>query len=281
MQKKVMFASFFLLISLLFTACNLPGFAGPAPTPETNIEEQVQQTVDAKLTQSANDLVQQEITATSPPADPVLPQPSPTNTFAPTPTETLQPTPSIPTVQVSVDTNCRFGPHVVYDYLGALMVGETAEIVGKEASGSWLLINNPDQNGLCWVSTIYAETNGDLTTVPLAELPPFFDWNGTYEIQVDGSPPFTMILAQDGASVSGTADIFASQIEIIGTLSENGQVLIATGTNHAIGASGTLQFRMLDTLNQFQGSLSAPGSPTAEWCGSKNGAVMPTNCMWP
>lgn len=66
--------------------------------------------------------------------------PIPTSTFIPepptlTPTATLVPTlPFTPTAEtplitVSVDTNCRSGPGKVYDMVGALLVGEVADIL--------------------------------------------------------------------------------------------------------------------------------------------------------
>src|SRR5512141_1435503 len=59
-------------------------------------------------------------------------------TFTPTftPSATLSPTlvytatPLIPMISVSTDTNCRVGPGQIYDRVGALMVGEVAEVFG-------------------------------------------------------------------------------------------------------------------------------------------------------
>ena len=53
-----------------------------------------------------------------------------------TPTITLTPTLGVPMVSVSVDTNCRFGPGDFYEYEGALLVGEQAEVAGKLADGT-------------------------------------------------------------------------------------------------------------------------------------------------
>jgi hypothetical protein len=46
-----------------------------------------------------------------------------------TPSSTLTPTESKPMISVSVDTNCRTGPGKIYDWIGALLVGEEAEVV--------------------------------------------------------------------------------------------------------------------------------------------------------
>ncbi|NIS79557.1 MAG: hypothetical protein GTO14_04970 [Anaerolineales bacterium] len=92
-----------------------------------------------------------------------------------TPTATVTPTstPSAVMVSVSVDTNCRFGPGDVYDYLGALMVGEEAEVVGKLSDESFWYIENPDAPPpYCWIWDFYAQVEGDKSSVPILTPPP-------------------------------------------------------------------------------------------------------------
>src|SRR5512135_1880635 len=60
---------------------------------------------------------------------------------AATPTR-VPPTSVAPLISVSVDTNCRRGPGQVYDYLGGLMVGETAQILARDPSGLYWYIQN-------------------------------------------------------------------------------------------------------------------------------------------
>ncbi len=83
--------------------------------------------------------------------------PLPTNTF----------TPSVPMVSVSVDTNCRFGPGKGYELLGALLVGEQAEIVARDPSGFYWYIKNPDKGGFCWLWGNYATTTGNVGSLPV------------------------------------------------------------------------------------------------------------------
>jgi hypothetical protein len=93
-------------------------------------------------------------------------------TLTPT-TGTLNETPgssplSGPVVQVSVDTNCRSGPGKSYTWLGALYVGEEATITGKDPSGSYWYINNPDIEGeYCWIWGFYATISGNTTPLPI------------------------------------------------------------------------------------------------------------------
>ena len=83
--------------------------------------------------------------------------PQPTNTF----------TPSVPMVSVAVDTNCRFGPGKDYELLGALLVGEQAEIVARDPGGYYWYIKNPDGGGFCWLWGNYATTSGNVGSLPV------------------------------------------------------------------------------------------------------------------
>ncbi len=90
-----------------------------------------------------------------------------------TPTITLTPTLRAPMVSVSVDTNCRFGPGEVYDYLGALLVGEESPVVGKLADESFWYIENPDAPPpYCWIWGMYAQITGDTSGIPILTPPP-------------------------------------------------------------------------------------------------------------
>lgn len=98
----------------------------------------------------------------------------PSSTSFPTETATLSlsDTPSVPTVRVSVDTNCRTGPAVVYDRVGGLLVGETAVVVGKYSAGNYWIINNPDAAGTCWLWGQYATVTGNTAGLPEYTPPP-------------------------------------------------------------------------------------------------------------
>jgi hypothetical protein len=112
--------------------------------------------------------------------------PTVTNTHAILLTETLTPTrkPGTPTptqtrqnldrpmVSVSYRTNCRKGPGVQYEYIGALLVGEQAEVVGVSWNGRYWVIKNPSQPGECWLWGGYANVTGDTSGLPRLFPPP-------------------------------------------------------------------------------------------------------------
>lgn len=123
--------------------------------------------VNEALTQAAATLYA-ELTANAPAGGDA----TATTTSAPSePSDT--PTPEETTVTVSVDTNCRNGTGNKYYYEGALLVGEIGIVVGKpDTSGQFLLIQNPDGPGTCWITLEYATVNGSLDGIPIVAVPP-------------------------------------------------------------------------------------------------------------
>jgi hypothetical protein len=82
-------------------------------------------------------------------------------------------TPSVTTVTVSQNTNCRKGPGSQYDINGALLVGQTAEVVGKNTSSNYWIIKTPGSaSGTCWLWGQYATVSGDTSAVAEATVPP-------------------------------------------------------------------------------------------------------------
>ena len=135
-----------IVLLILSLACATSG----APTQDINsiMATALMQTMVSAVTQTAQVIVPVELLDT------------PTATFTPvfTPTVTLTPspiftaTPIIPQVSVSVATNCRVGPGKVYDRVGALLVGQVAEVAGRDDAGNYWYIRNPNQsNGYCWL----------------------------------------------------------------------------------------------------------------------------------
>lgn len=90
-----------------------------------------------------------------------------------TPSATPSPTACVPYVQVSMNTNCRSGPGQVYDYLGALLVGEQAQIVAQSSIPNYWIIDNPDNPGQsCWLWGQYAQVSCDPGNLPILTPPP-------------------------------------------------------------------------------------------------------------
>ena len=168
-----------LLIASL--ACATPTVS--VSTPDANsISTTIAQTIAVALTQTGQ------------PGIPVTGG-SPTSTFTPTftPTATLSPTPIftatplVPQITVSVATNCRVGPGRIYDRVGALLVGEVAEVFGMNPTGEYWYIRNPDRGSeYCWLWGEYATLVGNLSALPVYTPPPTPTPVPAFEASYDG-----------------------------------------------------------------------------------------------
>ena len=101
------------------------------------------------------------------------PSPSPSPIVTPSPFIIFTVTPSTPLISVTVDTNCRVGPGQAYQRVGALLVGEVAEVYGRDPTGAYWYIRNPDvDNGFCWLWGEYATLSGNIEALPIYTPPP-------------------------------------------------------------------------------------------------------------
>ena len=153
-----------LVIGLILSslACMLPGLSIANPNA---ISTSAAQTVIAQLTGYAPSPIPVE---TFTPGPTLTPSPTLTATGTPLPIVFPTFTPSYPFVSVSVPTNCRSGPGMVYDVVGYLMVGEMAQVYGRGTSGLYWYIRNPDNSSsFCWISGKYAALSGNLSAIPI------------------------------------------------------------------------------------------------------------------
>lgn len=169
--NPILGAAVILMIAAL--ACTTSSVSVATPVPGM-LDTAVAQTVVVLLTQTA----QPPVTGLESPTF------TPTVVLSPTPIFTA--TPAIPLITVSVDTNCRFGPGKVYDFTGALLVGEVAEVYGMDPTGNYWYIRNPDGDGYCWVWGEYASLVGDPSILPVYTPPPTPTPIPAFEASYDG-----------------------------------------------------------------------------------------------
>ncbi len=81
------------------------------------------------------------------------------------------PTPAVVTLKVSVDTHCRTGPGKPYPSVAILSIGKQAEVIARNASGTYWVINNPVNSGHCWVWGYYATLSGPTGSLPVWDAP--------------------------------------------------------------------------------------------------------------
>jgi uncharacterized protein YraI len=110
-------------------------------------------------------------TATEAPTDTRIAPPSVTLPATDTVTPTVSPTATEgrPTFTSTVNANCRIGPGTFYDVIRILPTGTTEEIVGKDASGTWWVVEDGTP---CWISTTTGTVQGDTSGVTVIPAPP-------------------------------------------------------------------------------------------------------------
>lgn len=156
-MKKI-FLPLALIMLLCMVSCNMPGSATatqpPAEDPhalETLVARSITETLAAAVTQAPSQT------------------PQPSDTPQPTFTFTL----AVPMVSVSVETNCRSGPGTVYEVISVLLVGQSAEVVGRSPSGDNWIIRPPATPAVtCWLWGQYATVVGNTTGLPIINPPP-------------------------------------------------------------------------------------------------------------
>jgi hypothetical protein len=170
--NKLILTTVSVLVMLYLAACSparTPAGAGqdPASALKTQVAEALASTA-AVQTAVANALAAtQAVLSSATPEFTLTPSLSPALQF------TSTSTPSIPMVSVSVATNCRSGPTTVYDLLGILYVGEKAEVVGRSTYTDTMIIRLPSRpNVTCWLWAQNAKVAGDISRLPLFEVPP-------------------------------------------------------------------------------------------------------------
>lgn len=153
------------VVLLAALACNL----GPAEIQEDDVATAVAQTLEAQSAQTAA----AQLPSEQPQPTLETPEPEVTPTVTLTATQAFSATPAVPMVSVSVDTNCRAGPGLPYDYEGALLVGENTEVVARSSIGNyWIVVNPDDPAHFCWLWGEYAQVSGNSAVLPAFTPPP-------------------------------------------------------------------------------------------------------------
>jgi len=153
-------------VALVLQAC------GASPDQSRETIEAAANTAIAQTEQASQLLTAAASTELATPTNtPELAQPSDTATITLTPTPAASS--SVPYVWVSVDTNCRAGPHGQHKLLARLIAGQQAEVVAVFPGSEYVVIKNPYAPGNCWLWLRYANTTDfSAYSLPIAARPP-------------------------------------------------------------------------------------------------------------
>jgi hypothetical protein len=188
---------FFLISSLILLslACGfgiVPSVIATS-TDSASASQQTQQSINQAVQDTFAVQTQMEVDVAQTVA--ALPSQTPQFTFTPTgtllPSDTPQPTatftPETVQVSVSVATNCRSGPGTVYDLLGALQVGQSALVIGKNQSGDTWIVQLPGSPTVtCWLWGQYAALSGNTANLPVMTPPPTPTPQPAFEVRYSG-----------------------------------------------------------------------------------------------
>jgi uncharacterized protein YgiM (DUF1202 family) len=160
----------------------------------------------------------------------VPPTDTPTATQTPEPTATPTTTP-VPRPQVVADRqglNVRGGPDTVYPVIGEMAQGETADITGRNAEGSWWQVTLANgREG--WVAASLVTATGPADAVEIAANIPAAPPTATPRPAAAAAPPPAAPTAQPAAP-SGPPFVFASyRLRAVGEHAQS-----CTGGDHAI-----------------------------------------------
>ncbi|MCW5874097.1 MAG: hypothetical protein KIS88_05575 [Anaerolineales bacterium] len=220
-------------------------------------------------------------------------QPTPAVENTPQPENTEEAVPEIALVSVSTDTNCRSGPSQHYKLITTVTVGQQVEVLKTFADSDYVVVQNPNGAGDCWLWLRYADTTDftayDLPTATQPPTPtptitpsptPSYDWSGNWTIRV-----FHGGVERTGAmscSVTGMS-VTCSAVTNPGAFAYSFTGTIAPGHQDASGTFGGTG------SGNWQARITAPGSATFignldmgswEFCGVRSGAF-PSPCKWP
>jgi len=158
--------SVLLLASLACGLSDITGTSSPQDQPG-----QLETAVAKSLAETAvmQTVIAQSVIGTVVPSQQVIPQNSTqSQPELPSLTPSLELSPTLEKSMVSVSqvTNCRSGPGSGYDWLGALDVGEQAEVFGRDPSNTSWYIRNPDNSsGFCWIYGAFATVTGNTSAI--------------------------------------------------------------------------------------------------------------------
>ncbi len=196
--------------SLFLTSCGLIG-GNNAPVQDPAVFfTQAAQTMSVDQTLAALSVLQEQPTATLEPLPTDTPLPTPTEEMIlisptvelielPTATPESTPTPETPMLNVTVNTNCRAGPSLMYRVEGYITTDMSLPVRGVNEGRSWWWVDNPTYPGYhCWVTKNTSEVSGDTSMVPIYREP----WTPT-----PGTPKMSVQIVTGPTHVEGKCPI--------------------------------------------------------------------------
>jgi hypothetical protein len=262
MRRILRLGPIFAPLLLTALACNLSGGADTSATETASAQQ-------TALADALGTALAETVQVASPTAG------TPTEAGTATVTATASVTPILtPFITTTVNSNVRGGPGTVYDVLGNLLEGQSADILGRNSAGTWWVIAfAPGPGGQGWIANSIVTVSGDTSNVPIVAAPPTptpepSGWEGTWSTNCGGSDCGDMVLTVSGDDVTG---VYADgDGTITGEIDDNH----LTGSWHRGGDAGDLDFWLTGNGEQFRGNWDS----VYGWCGHREGSNDPSPC---
>ncbi|WP_083469677.1 SH3 domain-containing protein [Herpetosiphon geysericola] len=162
--------------------------------------------------------------------------PSLTTSPPPTKTEVI----SLPNVKVASNlVNMRTRPGKTYDVITTYSVGTIFDVVGRNNTSDWLLVNSPDQK-TGWVSTSVLETTINLADLPEVPTPttPSIAQNPTQTVTIRPTATIASVVQPPPVTIQPTATIAPTSPPALPTDIPGGNIDNLSGVWKGSGSKG-------------------------------------------
>jgi hypothetical protein len=170
---------------------------------------------------TAGALATSRVTISGKPATPIeIPGPVTATDVTPhvtiTPHVTVTPitpgAPAAPSVVAKMNANCREGPGTLWPVYGDLPQGQRADLKGRLADNTWLLVSLMGRSSQCWIAASVVEVQGDLDEVQAASAPPLpvAQEPPPAEEPDDEAPPEVEVIEPEPIEIDNTAPTFVA-----------------------------------------------------------------------
>jgi hypothetical protein len=179
-RLKVLLIGIFIV--LISAACILPSL--PQQSTENGEQELISKAVEQTLAAQPSEAVKE-----TPPPDTQTPPTDSPETPTPQMTATPEPSPTSaqPMLEISENTNCRYGPGV-YDLIMIYLAGDRADLVGKNQDETFWYVSSAENPGQdCWLWGRYTTPVGDTDQLPVFTPPPTPTPSLNFSIAYEGS----------------------------------------------------------------------------------------------
>lgn len=246
-----------LVFAVIFSACTPAPVAGPTATVDVNpIYTSAAQTLSAETTLRAALMPTNTATLAptqAPTAEPATATSEVGTTALVLATELPTRTPlassgdySYPTIHSTVNTNCRSGPGMEYEVVGALMPDQKSEVHGiSRAGGYWYILNPNGSPKYCWVWMDTTVVEGNTNYLPYIEIPPTPGTTPKISASVSVSPVTTAC----NTTLTFTGTITSSEAAIVsfewvredGTVSNPGRLIFSDDGTQTVTTTYTIK----------------------------------------